>query len=373
MKSDRHIEAASSHVKAAFRAPSQTLKHVSLLGCTALLGLGALPHQALAAREDIRPGQSYGPGCRAIVDQPQDIKMDLGRIVLRPDMAPGTVISSKQFPIAYQWVAECSGRGSMIGILSNNYAASELGNNIYRTNIPWIGLRLYRESRSGWIKTFYPHSIPYSGRTTLYLDPGFFSVEVIRLPGPTGAGRLNAGLYSVYYADGTGPSKPVLTSHVYGDGITIVNSTCSIDTGSRDITVDMGTVARKDFTGVGSTLNEKKFNIRLNCVGGNESQWSQKRGDVSLAFYYTPDTTWGNQGVIQPEQSQTAAQGVGIQLLTDKASTPVKNGDYVYAGRLSEFANATIDIPMKARFYQTNSQMTGGSVSALTTFTIVYQ
>ena len=368
MKSNRHITAAPSHVNAVFRAPGHVLKYVSCIGAAAALCTLMSPSPAQA-----RPGQSYGYGCNATLDQPQDIKMNLGRIVLRPDMAPGTVISSKQFPIAYEWVAECAGRGSMIGVLSSNYSASELGNNIYKTNIPGIGLRLYRESRSGLIKTYYPHSIPYSGRSTLYLDPGFFSVEVIRLPGPTGAGTLNPGLYSVYYANNTGPSKPVLTSHVYGDGITIVNSTCSIDAGSRDITVDMGTVSRKEFTGVGSTLNERNFNIRLNCVGGNESQWSQKRGDVSLAFSYSPNSTWGNQGVIQPEQGQSAAQGVGIQLLTDKENMPVKNGDYVYAGRLSAFANATIDVPMKARYYQTDNKVSGGSVSALATFTVVYQ
>lgn len=361
-----------SHLKGILRAPVKThaLKYLSLLSSATLLSTTApYAHAAWGSR----PGQNTPSGCSATVDHPQDIKMDLGRIVLRPDMAPGTVISSKQFPIGYQWVAECAGHGSMIGILSSNYSVSELGNNIYKTNIPGIGLRLYRESKSGLIRTFYPHTIPYSGRNTLYLDPGFFSVEVIRLPGPTGAGQLNSGLYSVYYADRTGPSKPVLTSHVYGSGITIVNSTCTIDAGSRDITVDMGSAASKDFTGIGSTLNEKRFNIRLNCVGGNESKWSQKRGDVSLAFYYTPNSHLGNQGVIQPEQGQSTAQGVGIQLLTEKESTPVKNGDYVYAGRLSEFSNATIDIPMKARFYQTENKVTAGNISALTTFTIVYQ
>lgn len=374
MNSNQRAEAVSTHVKATHHAPSQTLKYALLIGSTTLLGGGALIHPALAAWEDMRPEKTnYGPGCHVTIDHPQDIKMDLGRIVLRPDMAPGTVISAKQFPISRQWVAECSSRGTMIGILSNNYTASELGNNIYKTNIPGIGLRLYREGEGGRIKTFYPHTLPFSGHSKLYLDPGYFSVEVIRLPGPTGAGRLNAGLYSIYYADSTGPSKPVLTSHVYGDGITIVNSTCSIDAGSRDITVDMGSAASKDFSGVGSTLNEKKFNIRLNCVGGNESKWSQKRGDVSLAFYYTPNERWGNQGVIQPERNQSAAQGVGIQLLSDKENTPVKNGDYVYAGRLQEFTSSTINIPMKARFYQTENKITGGSVSALTTFTVVYQ
>lgn len=368
MKSNRRIEATLSQFKAVLRAPNRTTTYTSFLGATTLAILGAFASSAQA-----RPGQNYGYGCNATIDQPQDITMNLGRIILRPDMAPGTVISAQQFPIGKEWVAECSGRGAMIGVLSTNYSISELGNNIYKTNIPGIGLRLYRESKSGMIQTYYPHNIYYSGRATLYLDPGFFTVEVIRLPGPTGAGRLNPGLYSVYYADNTGPSRPVLTSHVYGDGITIVNSTCSIDAGSRDITVDMGTVASKEFSGVGSTRNERNFNIRLNCVGGNESQWSQKRGDVSLAFSYTPNATWGNQGVIQPEQDQAAAQGIGIQLLTDKENRPVKNGDYVYGGRLSEFANATIDIPMKARFYQTNSKITGGSVSALTTFTIVYQ
>lgn len=366
MKSNRHIEAALPHINAMSRAPRRTWKLVSLIGAATAMSILIAPAQA-------HPGQSYGSGCNATVTQPQDIKMNLGRIVLRPDMAPGTVISSKQFPIGYEWVAECTGRGSMIGVLSNNYSASELGNNIYKTNIPGIGLRLYRESKSGQIKTFYPHSIPYSGRVSLYLDPGFFNVEVIRLPGPTGAGMLNPGLYSVYYADNTGPSKPVLTSHVYGDGITIVNSTCTIDAGSRDITVDMGTVARKEFTGVGSTFNERKFNIRLNCVGGNESQWSQKRGDVSLAFYYSPNSSWGNQGVIEPEKGQNSAKGVGIQLLTDMESKPVKNGDYVFAGHLPQYTSASVDVPMKARFYQTDTKVSGGNVSALATFTVVYQ
>ena len=300
--------------------------------------------------------------------------MNLGAVVLRPDTPVGAVILKKSFYIPNKPVGYCNGNGgSAIGVISTGYPLSQLGNNIYETNIKGIGIRLYRHGDTR-IDTFYPHELRLQGGGTPYsLDPGYFVVEIIRLPGPTGAGSLIAGLYSSYYLNASGPSKPILTSHVYGNSITIVNSTCMIDAGSRDISVDMGSVARNDFSGIGSTLNERNFNIRLNCLGGNDSEWSQKRGDVSLLFSYAPNPRWGNQGVIQPEGGKTSASGVGIQLLTGQSNTPVRNGDSVFAGHLSPDTRTTVTVPMKARYYQTDNHIAGGNVSALATFTLVYQ
>lgn len=332
----------------------------SLLAC-----LISLP--ALACHDCIN-------GCYVSREAPQDIKMIMPDVVVHPGSSPGTLLAQGRFQIERDNGLVCRGSNTMTGQLPNS-KISKLGGNIYETNVPGIGIRLYREGEQ-YIRTFYPHIIEgkqskrrSSGHS--YLEGGSFYVELIRLPGPVGAGPLMPGLYSTYWGNGSGPGRPILTSHVIGNSIKIVNSTCEIDAGSRNIPINMGEVQKYQFQGVGSTLNEHGFNIILHCVGGNESQWSKRTGEVGLSFSYEQDTS-NIKGVIKNMASTDAADGVGIQLL-EARGTPVPTNGVIQAGRLNQSAESTFEVGMSSRYYQTKMHVSGGNVNSQATFTVVYQ
>lgn len=293
-------------------------------------------------------------------------------VVVNPSAPPGTLLAQGRFQIEQDLGLVCRGTTSnMVGQLPGSQI-SKLGDNIYETNVQGIGIRLYREGER-YIRTFYPHTLElkqYKRRPNgqAYLEGGSFYVELLRLPGPVGAGPLKPGLYSTYWGNGSGPGRPILTSHVIGNSIKIVNSTCEIDAGSRNIPINMGEVQKSQFKGVGSTLNERLFDIRMHCAGGNESQ---RTGDVGLSFAYERDAS-GIQGVIKNIATTDAADGVGIQLL-EACGTPVATNSVVQTSGFNQIAKSTFNVGMMSRYYQTKSQVSGGNVNAQATFTVVYQ
>lgn len=336
---------------------------------TALMGLLAALTFAC-----IQDSEAAYNGCYVRTSTPQDISMDLGNIVIQPDTPVG-LIKRQTFNIVENKALYCGGHNFMYGELPGSEIAPNSEPYVYKTNVPGIGIRLYRQSYNGIISTYYPHVLEdYTGQhTSTKLAAGYFVVEIFRLKGPTGAGALKPGLYSTYWGNGTGPSLPILTSHVLGNGISVVNSTCQVDTGSRNIAVDMGEAPKYLFTGVGSTVNERNFDININCVGGNDSVWSKARGDVSLSFNYTPDPdTSASLGVMKNNADRDGARGIGVQLLNNRG-LPVINESFLYVGKLRPDSQTRFNIPMKARFYQTRTQVNGGDVKSIATFNIVYQ
>ena len=125
---------------------------------------------------------------------------------------------------------------------------------------------------------------------------------------------------------------------------------CTVDTGSRNIVVQLGQVARKGFTGVGSTAGARPFNIQLNCSAGVAAS-----NTIFLRMDATPDPS-GQQGVLQVVQGAGAATGVGIQVL-DGSSTGVKFGEDALVGPSKD---GSYVLPFTARYYQTAPNVTAG-------------
>lgn len=314
-------------------------------------------------------------GCYVARETPQDIQMIMGDIVVNPDTAVGQRIAIGYFPIEQDKGLTCMGTNAMVGELPGSKLSS-LGDNIYETNIAGIGIRLYREGER-YIDVYYPHYLqgqnhPQNSSGRAYLEGGLFTVELIRLPGQVGAGPLKPGLYSTYWGDGSGPNRPILTSHVIGNSIRIVNAACKLDAGSRNIPINMGEVSKGAFKGVGSTLNERPFMISMSCVGGHESQWSTRKSDVGISFEYDADPS-GAAGVIKNTASSDAAQGVGIQLLEASNGMPIAPHRILNVGQLRDSSDRYFNIGLTSRYYQTSSNISGGNVRSLATFNIVYQ
>ncbi|MCE7507198.1 fimbrial protein [Alloalcanivorax xenomutans] len=293
----------------------------------------------------------------------QDINMTMGQVTLTPNVPVGTVLAMQEFPINRTGtIANCSGGGYLIGETLIG-SPSSYDPQIYTTNVQGIGIRLSRRIASDSLTVVYPHRLYRS--TQVYLSDGYFRVEIIKIANQTGSGTLTSGQYTRYYGDGTGPGRPMLTSTLDASAITIVSSACEVDMGSRNIAVDFGTVSRSVFAGVGSTNTEREFQVGLSCVGPSHGQ-----DTVKLSFGYTPDPS-GAAGVIKIDGGTEAASGVGIQLLDNRTSSPIANGERVELGTVTP-GDHQFQLPLKARYYQTAPIVNGGETRAIATFTIEY-
>lgn len=140
--------------------------------------------------------------------------------------------------------------------------------------------------------------------------------------------------------------------------VTIKSVTCSLNTSSLNI--DMGKIDKKTFSGVGSypgDSNTKNVDIQLNCDSG---------ANVNLLVQGT--TINASNGVLKLSSSAGAATGVGIQILNGTAPLPLNRTVSIKTNTSS----GIYTIPLKARYYQTESSISSGSANATSTFTLTY-
>lgn len=304
-----------------------------------------------------------------------DIAMSVGRVVVRPTDAVGTVLKKSTFPItANSSTYTCDyAAGLIIAQLSQSYPKSNIGDSIYNTNIPGIGIRLYREAENASnFSGYYPYQIQLNRNTSYRLASGYFSVEIIKTDTQTSSGALMPGRYSSYHSS-SHPNRPFLTSTVYGNAITIASSSCAIQ-GASNQTITLPTVTKSSFTGIGSIQGAQPFSFDILCNGGKNNTGFQEKNSISLKFGFTQDVT-GNDVIMNSAPDSTRARGVGVQIISDYQNTnqAITNGGNIQLGTVSSNDTIQYHVPLHARYYQTENTVTAGQVRAIATITIDYQ
>lgn len=295
---------------------------------------------------------------------PQRIDMNVGRVIVPADAQIGDVLAEKSFPIyRTNEIGGCYGSGYLYGEILQGQQSQF--SDVYTTSIQGIGLRLAREIGDLGLITYYPHNLRRD-TSRLYLGSGQFTVEVIKTGQQTGSGPIAPGQYTTYYAGDTGRARPILTSYLSANAITVISPTCNIEAGSRNIPVNFGQISTTEFAGIGTTNRERNFEIGMQCSGPNVGQ-----AYLDLGFDYTPDNN-APAGVIEIDGGSEAASGVGIQLINRNDNSPVENGESVRVGTLAP-GSYRMTLPMMARYYQTAQIVEPGQVNATAEFTIEYQ
>jgi len=313
------------------------------------------------------------------------ISMAVGRVVVRPSDNVGKILRKATFTIdPNNSTINCTrnSSGTVRADLTQQYPVSSLGNNIYTTNIPGIGIRLYREAQNNAnFSGYYPYARtitggPYWNGTNYSLDTGYFVVEIVKTAAQTGSGALVPGQYSSYYLT-SHPGRPILTSHVYGNAITIASSSCELQ-GDINKVVQLPTVTKASFTGVGSTQGEQSFDLNILCNGGENPTGYEEKNQISLSFDYQQDGN-NNQVMTNIAPNSTKAQGVGVQLLSTYQNVDplsqnkvISKGEKLAIGSVSSNQTVQFNIPLTARYYQTATKVTAGTVRAMATVTIQY-
>lgn len=295
----------------------------------------------------------------------KNISMDMGRVIIPNDTAVGVVFRTQRFTIPVNGASEialnCFNGGSGTGRILQGEAVPGR-ENVFTTRVPGVGIRFSREiTRIG--QTFYPHTLRFNGNANpAIFSPSYFTVELMKIAATTGNGPLAAGTYTTYTRDGDGTA--IINSFLSGTGITIITPSCSVDTGSRNISVEFGKVPLTNFRGRGSTTGDRNFNIRLNCKAGQNAQ-----NTILLRMDAQQDPS-NEQGVLRVTQAGTGtARGVGIQVI-DAKKVPVKFGDDAEVGPSKD---GDYVLPYTARYYQTGDRVTPGRADGTATFTLDYK
>ncbi|SKA19969.1 fimbrial protein [Novilysobacter spongiicola] len=308
----------------------------------------------------------------------QDVQMDMGQVVIAPELPIGAVIKRIEVPINERENAiYCEPLSFSVARGRFEQAEQATGSttfdNVYPTKVEGVGIRVFRQGST--VATFYPHDfelINWSWFSTKRwrLDGGQFIVELVKTAANTGSGSIaNNGPFTTYYV-AEEPGRPVLTSTFKGRGTTIVYPTCKVDAGSKNIVVNFGQVPSSRFSGPGTRADARDFSIRLTCQGSNvEGQQNDiaVRLDSSSALASQP-------GVIAIDGGADAATRIGVEVVRvdGAAETPVSFGHGLPLGR-TQPGNQTFELPLRARYIQTASGPVGpGKANARATFTIEY-
>jgi type 1 fimbria pilin len=293
------------------------------------------------------------------------VNMAMGRVVIPNDAAVGTIFKKQLFPLPLTGTTNkpwtCTGGGSVKGVMLQGTAVPGY-DHVYTTAVPGVGIRLSRYFSDTEV-SYYPHD---RSTTTDFGDfnaASRFQVELFKIATVTGNGPLAQGTYTQYYAVGS-DNRSVLTTYLLGEGITIITPSCTVDTGSRNISVQFGKVPQSNFKGKGTTTGDRNFNIKLNCRAGQNAQ-----NTVYLRMDATKDPA-GDDGVIRITQGGAGtATGVGIQVI-DGQKVPVKYGEEALVGPSKD---GDYVLPYTARYFQTGNAVTPGRADGTATFTLEYK
>ena len=306
--------------------------------------------------------------CTRLSQPTVQLDMAIGRVVVPPDLPIGAVITSRD------WTMSAPGGASYrCGYGTNRFAAkiiesgaTDLGNKVYSTNVPGIGLRFSRGGST--VNIVYPdvYSSFASGTTNYSLEGSRFTLEVIKTAAVTGSGTLAAGKYTSY--DWESGHNPILETYLSANAITVVSPSCTVTSG-KNMNVDIGTIKRSDLSGVGTSAGGQDFAIQLQCSGGLSTS-----GFVNIATTFSGTLATGTsaqQGALINEKSgSAAAQGIGVQVLKDGA--PLEFNKAYAVGTLTTNETRNFSLPYRARFYQYLPTTTTGEVEAHMIFNLTY-
>ena len=288
----------------------------------------------------------------------------------------------------------CTPVGAISGTISPTLGgAYDAATNSYSSGVPGVGLRIYMartqtqtaatmppqsaalpDTRNYTITnltdfTLFNQSPLYAAFSAPYGGYGALVVYTIKTGPITEGGVIPGGRV----AQLTFPSAGNFDAYFWNVGPRVINPgtpTCSVTTPSVPVSLD--TVESRVFTGVGTPSPEVRFNIGLNCTGGAVGI----NGNAYMTL--TDQTNPANRGNILSLTADSVARGVGIQILDGSGNVVSYGADSAAVDNPNRFfaaqtRNGVVNIPLSARYVQTEPMITNGSANGRATFTMSYQ
>lgn len=258
---------------------------------------------------------------------------------------------------------------------TGTYVKTINGQRVYQSNVAGIGYSLGAVlagpsscSLDGWIGTGTTYNgnvnsriyCAFSGTATLtsLSFTGKVKIQFYKIADSVSSGTVSLGTVgnltiAPNMLDGY-PTSPSITVSSFN----LVAPSCTVNTPT--VSVPMGTVEKREFNGVGTTVDSKTvdFNILLTCPK-----------DLNVKLQVDGNILDASKGLLNVTPGTTSASGVAIQILFSDfpltLSTPVLIG---YPTTQGPFI-----IPLQARYYQSGSTITPGDANGAATFTLTYQ
>lgn len=297
--------------------------------------------------------------------QTQTISM--GSVIVQRDAPIGTVIAT-QTSNAVLEAFRCVGGGyAQLMYSMTYYGGIALGDNIYKTNIDGVGLRI---QQAGSVQ--YPNYLSnptYAGRITTVVPTGgslitsqSFVFEFIKT-GDIKSDVMNVGAVGTYYMVTDLGATLTITRINMGAGNKVTQVACSIST--PNIQVPLDDVLASSLTTVNMTAKPKPFNLGLQCDAGAR---------INAKLLGTKNTDTSAAGVLQLTGAGSAgvAQGVGIQILYNGTAVAINSSSNLI---LKTSLGGQELLPFTAQYYQTKAaaSVTTGSANATATLELTYQ
>lgn len=284
-------------------------------------------------------------------------------ITINPDLADGKVLADISGTLVLQATTEtrCP---DISGKATNEYMLSSgayLGGNIYDSGIPGVGVRFYFNGVAFPLENRF--SFPYKDGNSW---PG--RLQLVKTGTISQSGSL-AGLQGGAYLTSNGNHQWRVFAFKGATNVDAGRPTCTVATPL--VPVPMGPARLREFNGIGTTVGEHGFSIAVDCGGG--------RPQISTAVYgvLMDQSDPANRSTHLSLSHGSTATGVGLQVL--HAGKLLSYGGHVgepaadarwFAGRTF---NGRFEIPLVARYVQTQGVITPGSANAKATFVLSYE
>lgn len=144
----------------------------------------------------------------------------------------------------------------------------------------------------------------------------------------------------------------------------IVDTSCQVDTSSKDMTVNLGKVNKSSFNQAGDEESATKFTIKLTGCPTTQT------GTNQASIKFEGESISGDDTILALNNAAGAATGVGVEI-KDWTDTPVSMRTAPTAF-LPMDASGAISLNYTAYYRATADSVTSGAANAATSFTVVY-
>lgn len=337
--------------------------------------------------------------------------LQLGAITAGADLADGTVLYRQTYNLDYTSgnqaiTVTCTGNGNPSGHYSysstplplSSWSSGIESGKVYETGVPGIGVWVHQGTTGDAAlpvskilsNSSDVHCTSTGGNRQCIVFGGFKRWDIYFIKtGPIQPGTIigsNLPCIRVNYNDSGSASEGLVEENVCMSGaINVVASSCK----TPDVTVPMGSYDVSSFTGEGSATKWVDASIKLtDCpvyygkgssgswyVDGSGTNNSGTPIKNAITVKLTPATSVINssQGVFALTQTADSAGGAGIQLAYGTGASP----EFVDFGATKTYemdigSNGISEIPLVARYIQTDGNVTPGTANSAVTFLINY-
>ncbi|WP_392562604.1 fimbrial protein [Orbus sturtevantii] len=306
--------------------------------------------------------------CTRYNDVPAGIVyIDMGTVIVNPNLNVGDVIAEKSFPFGEVGVAFYCYGGDMIEGAINTSLFISNNNKVYQTNVSGVGIKIARD------RNIYPYNYVAQRERQINVVAGNIIVTLYKTAEFVGSGPLSSGNYTSYGIPGATLSTSALSSYMTEGGTSIVTPSCSVVSGAEQ-NVYLEPVSYTKLKTVGATTGDTNFAIRTRCSGGGEGvNDSSGYSHVYMTFSGTiPSNLSNSDGVLVNDISSNGATGIGIQVLDSNKQALVFEKKY-NAGSLALTGNYFYTFNYTARYYRYGNNIMPGAVESKMIFNITYE